>query len=533
MKSIEQFLVSNPRISSWIHLAEKLKYPIVALSSLFAQTILYPIGNEGARFIGDDLEVLASFENGKYASTIAGSIRDFSLDKWRPINTLAMHFLLGLFGNNPDGFSKWSIALVVTLCLVATFVISRICSRTSRKFSLAGSILLSLVLSTSPFLFMPRTSVFGFLEITPILLVLLAYFLFDLKFHGAARPRLTYSVLLGLAAALIHERFLAFSIGMIVLCVLRARRDERYRGAWMGFAGNIFFYLYTSGIVLGANPLKGGGEYSLDGTWGIWIAHRLLVCLLHILGGSGGNFIYFSVKSPTELLNGNTVLGSFNLVVPILVSLIGIIIFISKSRYRNDERDLVDVSKLHPQQVERELFFLGLTLIIPAATVIGRIEPRWLFPTFVFWIIPIGCLLGSKFVTTKLSAVLLCIVFLYSNFAYRQTFDEFNWWRFRTTAVLTEIQMMAPSNGYWGVALVIDSKGSSAKTNEVIWWGLTYGEALVRYIDNAPNQILVGGQDVVSSCTKPCLVVEVWDEQNAVNGIFEFKNQRIRTTWTG
>ena len=140
------------------------------------------------------------------------------------------------------------------------------------------------------------------------------------------------------------------------------------------------FHLFFKGILLGLNPLTGGGESNLSDVAGLWIFRHLGDALLGVFGYYSGSGKYYS-DWPLGRLAEDSDLGFVGLaiaLVPILIFLFAILL----KRIRFKFKTLIKTS-----QLEIFLFLTFILTLIPSATITQRIEFRWLFAPQIFLIL--------------------------------------------------------------------------------------------------------------------------------------------------
>ncbi len=484
---------------------------VAALFGLVAWT------NRG--FAGDDLEVLAGIGRGEYLSHWTDIFRDVSLDKWRPINNAFLFVSLRLFGASYPAFWIVNTLLVGILCGVVIWLFSHLqMLRSGLSLVLVFGCLLVLV--TSPFSFMFRIGVFGFLEVAPLILVLLAFGLF-------VRPTRSYStklsaVLLG-AAALIHERFLILSVlfGILALTTTSTRTNSSSKSSYWWFFLFPISWLYTTILVLRSNPLKGGGESFLDESVGLWVLGRVWDTVLFLSGSSMGRSIFYA--EPEGLLNkivdpvGGSILSMrlwsgvlwVALLAPWFVSYLASRRGLGRGHHcgHNKSRDTFNHG-----YASKAAVLCGLCLLLPAATVVSRIEMRWLYGSILFALVAMTLsILDRLNRKTYAYAMLgsLCIL-LSINVIGLSQFSRFNFFRENTFLLIDYIDSLTEKfePEAYGVLVIVSD------TTSYLGWSTNGGLAIELQASVKPSQVrFVGSDQVLPSnyCQKvfsdPCLKI--------------------------
>jgi hypothetical protein len=489
-----------------------------------------------SRFLGDDLETWNFFVQGAYPNSVLDSLSFAGLDKWRPLNTLAMQAILRAFENSYRPYWFFSTSIIFAIVVISAVAVKTMFHSLSINRSWGGWFGL-FAIGSSPFTFMARSSVYGFLELAPVAICIVSYLLFWNAGRSARRLLIIYSSLLALLAGLIHERFLVFSGAMAVLCLLRGKRNQRLSGFWLIYVSNLIFYVYSTSIVLQVNALRGGGEQPLNESGGWWIISRYFFALLRLIGGASAKTTYFDPSNPNDLYQQVNFSDEYNVYALAIVGFIAIaalfsvLLRITKSNSLQPKELSKDPEsdRWNDKRTIAELAFISLCLLAPASTVISRIESRWLFAPFVFLVIALIGTAGQVNNISSRASQLVLLVFLLMNVLNRNSFSEFDWWRTRTEKVLNTVERHAPDSGYWELAIIIPKYPN--ENNSVIWWGLNYGNALTEYVDNGPNGIYVGETEVVRSCKRPCLVLNVFDDTAMPTEIDRAQNQQVTFRW--
>lgn len=487
------------------------------------------------RFLGDDLETWTAFNRGDYPRSFQQSLTFAGIDKWRPLNSLAMQPILRLFGD--DYRSYWYFTWLLLLLLGAVvFVAMELLFRPKLRWSILGVSLGISAIIASPLAFMARSGIYGFLEIAPVTLCVLSYLFFDHASNVRSRLPIIYSSLLALSAGLVHERFFIFSVAMSLISASRGRQLSQYRGMWLAFFFNVFFYIYTSVVVLGVNVLKGGGADSFEETKGWWIIVHLLFSVLHLFGGARAETTFFESEAPRALYQGLALRDEYNLLMPFIFLVVLATLFTYAcflKRFRN--QNLITGSNLSNSTTNTqrrkliELAWISIWMLVPAATVNSRIESRWLFASWTFAVMVIIATSFHPDRVVRFFGYGLLVLMLSVSLTGKSSFNEYDWWRIRTNQVLKTIERLAPKAGYWEVAIVVPNYPD--ENNSVVWWGLNYGRALTEYLDNAPNGIYFGRSDVMKFCKRPCLELVVVDDPSKGQEVDQAKNQMISFRW--
>ena len=483
--------------------------------------------------LGDDLEVTNAITDGKYANSIRDSLRSATQGKWRPLNTIFLHFESQFL--SATYFNYWVVGVILLLVAVTIALGDLYLQVTRGERSIQDVCLVvmgTLVIGTSLFATMGLSGIFGFLEFGSLISCLVAFQFHSLAIRSLSRRHSVYGSLFSLVAILIHERFLTYSLVMAVLLAFRSRKQRAFRGMWLVYMSNVAFYIYSSAIVLDADFLKGGGEERLGDTFGWWVVPRTMFALVQLFGGSGASALYFEPDEPTVLIENQTVNEALRVLMPGLFLLT--LVFLSVSYLRTSKTGSSQASN-QPTSTCRTLdkvepFVIAIALMLPATTVVSRIETRWLLGSFFFVVIGI-VQLGIKQKIGRRVILLLAMLLLGNVLNVGSVKDE-SWWYRRTIAIVDYVQQEAPKSGQWSLVVVLDRPIDVLRNNSVAIWGTNYGRAFINYLDNAPNQITFGYQATVDSCQFRCLVVKVWDSEGSRGlTLVDADRQQISHVW--
>jgi len=507
-------------------------------------------------FLGDDLQMWGGHLDGSYASNLQESLRNTGIDKWRPVNTTAMFLVFRILGDSYINFYWFGTALVAVI-MVGFYMICRVLTGWSQHQRKTIPLVGAVVVGTSPFTFAGRAGVIGFLEFAPIICCLAAFHLYQSARRQGSRLLVVYSAIVALISGLIHERYLAFSLALALAIFIYGRKEVKFRGFWLLYLANIGFYVFVSSIVLDLNALRGGGEVPLSASIGSWIPYRLVFSTLHLFGAAGGETVYFDSSTPTHFAVSDGFARNYSLVFPIaltsifLVSVAYGIVQWKKSRHQKFRKTAPTASV--------EALVIAFALLVPSATVVERIETRWLFGSLVF--LCLAVVLTSNLVNpipVVLATSFFCAL-LISNVSHRDSYEKFDFWKFRTEQVVNSVKSNAPRSGRWNVVIHLPrlplenkedlsamamSEGSprakrvntiSEENNDLSFliWALGYGnDEPFQPLENSPELITFAFEETgISNCPRPCLIVSVQDDGNVPFDVRRFEFQRVSARW--
>lgn len=292
-------------------------------------------------------------------------------------------------------------------------------------------------------------------------------------------------------------------------------------------------YILAS-VLLSFNGLRGGGSFSLSSTFGVWILFRLPVAALHLIGGAGGESVFFDVESPHRFIHNQTFWYNYQLYIPTLLILAAVtpvgyqLILRRRKRAVSDETTGLHKTRIRSAQAGSDAIVVALALLLPAATVIERIESRWLYGSLTFLTVG-ACLLSASEslpARVRVGYITGLLLLLASNIQHRNSFQQYDYWRIRSEKVLSTVRTQEPASGYW--SLLVYTPGTD-NPNISLPWALGVGAAFMD-LNNAPIQVLYG-IDLSPQCLSPCLVVSVYDNGDEFIDERRSENQRLDLVW--
>jgi hypothetical protein len=363
-------------------------------------------------FAGDDFILLsASGMDDGYASSVIGCVNDLGMGKWRPAFVCTVTPLLKLFGDQYLYFFLLNLGLIFLICAVAAGVLKSV-----TNLSHVSIAVFTFVLPFSRFAWYGRISPFGLMEFGALLFALLFVRQFLLALQR--QTKISWYLAAGMActASLFHERYLVLlAAGFFVAVInLRNRRISIPVIPWVLYPGS---YIAIKLFALRVDPIIGGGEAPIRSSANTWILEHFLIGVKAIAGIGNGTNIGFDatgyLRQPALGVVGKIWL--FAAVVILLLILTWRTWFVREVLATKHE---INIRLVEQQKVVRQLLLTsGLLLIVPASTIISRIEGRWLFGPEVFLLILlVGVLESNNWRFAILSSYLIlslsCLQFL-------------------------------------------------------------------------------------------------------------------------
>ena len=402
-------------------------------------------------------------------------------DKWRPVSTIPLVLLSRHLGFNNHYFLLVNLVLLSILAsIVGCYTYSL-----SKRFSVA--IVSTAAVALTPFNWYAQTSLFGLMEVLDVLLCLIALILICKNYEKETGLRfaLAYSFLL--ASSLCHERFLIVAISSWAYSQL-FRRDKDNNRFSIYLLTIPLVHILLKGFVLQIDPLTGGGESNLRSGFGPWIIEHFKDSLGALFGMKSGLGIYYS-EGTFQTKVANSHFGLFGLVVfiPAIVSIVYMFL------RRADHSQSPKVASNSLLFMRSGLFFVtALALLVPAATVVERVEGRWLFASQVFLLIAFVCAVIALWKENSTSQIVIsCIAFSFSlaivatGLMYRGQAQDYLAIQSQPTAALQNIESEVPLNEDWG--LLVNQTDATMPTA----WQFGYG-AIFSQLPNPPSFVQFG-----------------------------------------
>lgn len=330
-------------------------------------------------FYGDDyLLLMASRSPNGYASSLSGCVNDIGMGKWRPMFVCSVVPVLKLFGENYLWYFLFNLFLVFLISLTVGKLLQQIGKIPEQLIALCA-----FAMPFSRFAWYGRVGPFGLMEFGALLFALC----FVRQYISALDQRTSRSwYFAGGAAslsALFHERYLVLLAAGLLVALFNVR-NKSVRipiSPWILFSSLLF---YVKVFRLNTDPLVGGGEATLRSSSDTWALEHFLIGVKAIVGIGNGTNIYFDTSGYARV----PALGGFAIVWLSVLLVVVMVAAIFKSTLCSDVRVLeTDTSNSLAQRrtiICQLLLSVGLLLIVPASTVISRIEGRWLFGPEVF-----------------------------------------------------------------------------------------------------------------------------------------------------
>lgn len=419
--------------------------------------------------------------------------------KWRPANTPILLWLAKRWEFSYLPYQLLNLVLLVICASIVGFAVYYISK------SLVACALGAFTISVSHFTWLAQISVYGVMEFSAAILFVLACMCALRVFIASNResPNLASwtftSAALLLLSTFAHERYLFACLGFWFVFLIYSRSSSTRRALPHVFMMIPIIHLFFKGIILGLNPLAGGGESSLKDVGGLWIFKHLGDAFLGLFGYYSGSGKYYS-DWPLGRLAEQSNLGFVGLT----IALIPILLYLFAKLFLRKPSDFKTSVKI--SHSELFLFSILFLTLLPAATVIQRIEFRWLFVPQILLLLLFTSLvtqmvLPSRYKTPLVIFLPVCFIFL--SLYYRHESKVFTLLRDQPSELVRTIEKIAPKQGSWFLEII--QPDSAMPTN----WQLGYG-GIFSQMTNPPYQIVSKSEECREiNQLLPCISVAI------------------------
>ena len=321
---------------------------------------------------------------------------------------------------------------------------------------------------------------------------------FSLIHEGSPRTTvcINLSAVLLLLSTLTHERYLLASFGFWAIFLFKETRPDNSHSYARLFLLIPLLHVFFKGIILGLSPLAGGGESSFQDVIGFWILHHFGDALLGLGGYYSGTGKFYS-DWPLGKLGEQSdlrLLGFSMILIPLVLITISCLLKTRSDEYNNNGKSL-------------KITFLFMMLVLttlPSATVVQRIEFRWLFiPQALLLLLFTTCvskyLINSRLKIPALLLPLLCFALI--SLHYRGDSKSFTLLRDQPSMLISSLEKVAPRQGYWILSL------QQSDVTMPTYWQLGYGGVFTQ-MKNPPYLLVAKPDDCAAiNANLPCISV--------------------------
>lgn len=366
-----------------------------------------------------------------------------------------------------------------------------------------AAVTVSTLTVVSQFNWFSQVSIYGLMELTAIMFVLLSVWPI-LESETLLDPRLAVklSTVFLLCATLTHERYIICTFPIVVFFLIKQRTTEMKILPWLPLLIPMFHIVMKS-FVFQLDPLTGGGETQMSGVGETWMIVRLLDSLRMLLGWFSGVGHYYNGDRLGELARSSE-FGVPAFMVSILSLMIVGLAWIQV--YRHSRRNPVVA---RPNLGSIFAIAIALACLLPSATVFERIEGRWMFGSQILLSLGVATMLRQSETSRtwiRIASVIVPLTMTGTALMYLPDADAYTTLRNQPTEILSQLSDRSPQDDPWAVVIVQADETVPTK------WQFGFGDALMQ-LPNPPYYVNIS-HDGNSICPKfrirmTCLMVKV------------------------
>ena len=405
-------------------------------------------------------------------------------EKWRPISTTTLVLLSRIFNFDFASYQWTNRAFLFVVGLIAALLAQSLTRSKSIKF------IFFLLVIASPMTWLGQTSVYGSMELTALLLVLLAIAILVspslIEIQSSAS--LNVVAILLFSAGLAHERFIIVAVAVWAALLMKRDRYEKWaRKSWVLLLVPTS-HMFLRVFVLRIDPFVGGGESQLSETAGRWIISHFITSIEMVFGLHSGTGVFYGDSTLASIAKSND-RQTFQIYLLCFV----LIALVLRSHFWAKTRG----GKIRPND-SMLLFVIGISLLLPAATVAERIEARWIFAPAICFALSILTLVSSMNVNEKnrvrnFEFFFVSLIFLVPAVLYLHDSADYLLLRNQHNMVLETAEKISEEYSTWGLLL------SQSDSSMPLSWQFGYGSTFSQ-LRNRPSFVLFA--DSFSVCPK-------------------------------
>lgn len=399
--------------------------------------------------------------------------------KWRPVSTPTMLWMGRHFEYSYRPYQILNFSLLI-FCAALVGVLSYHLYK-----SIFTASITSFAISVSHFTWFGQISIYGQMEFLAIIFLVCASATALISFQlppnmssKALRLQLLTVVLL-LLSTFTHERYLLTTICFWLLFLFGSPTGSKLRTRSYLFLIVPAIHIFLKGVLLNLDPIAGGGESKLRDVRSWWLLQHLGDSFLGLFGYFSGAGKYYS-DWPLGQLGEQSDLRIIGVLIIIAPLLVITLLFL---KLRNKSKVSTNFKNFQTQSIFQ--FSLVIATIAPAASVIQRIEPRWLLSPQIFFLLlcttVISRLNVNKFLKIIASTILpLC--FITVSILYTGKSEVYTVLRDQPSAAILSVEKVAPPEGDWVLSL------HQTDANMPVKWQFGYGRTFLQ-MKNPPYKI--------------------------------------------
>ena len=452
---------------------------LLSLSAAFVGVFIFhlPIWNGpmyGDDFLGVNAALQPNGSNGIWSDIwLAGG------GKWRPVSTPIMLWMGRHFEYSYRPYQILNFSLLI-LCAALVGVLTY---HLYKSIFTASTI--SFAISISHFTWLGQISIYGQMELLAVIFLVCAsataLVSIELPSDNSRRAlqlQLLTALLL-LLSTFTHERYLLTAFCFWLLFLFSSPADSKLRTRSYLFLVVPVIHIFLKGVLMNLNPIAGGGESNLRDVRSWWLLQHLGDSFLGLFGYFSGAGKYYS-EWPIGQLGKQSDLRIIGVLI-ITTPLLAITLLLLKLHNKSE-------ASFRQKNFRTQCIFqfsLVIATIAPAASVLQRIEPRWLFAPQIFFLLLCTTII-SRFNVNKLlktiAPIILPLCFISISIFYRGKSEVYSLLRDQPSAAILSIEKVAPPEADWVLSL------HQTDATMPVQWQFGYGRAFSQ-MKNPPYKI--------------------------------------------
>jgi hypothetical protein len=452
---------------------------LLSLSAAFVGVFIFHLPIWNGPMYGDDFLGVNGALQPNGSTGIWSDIWLAGGGKWRPVSTPIMLWMGRHFEYSYRPYQILNFSLLI-LCAALVGVLSY---HLYKSIFTASTI--SFAISISHFTWLDQISIYGQMELLAIIFLvsatMSAFLSIELPSNKSSRAlqlQLLTTLLL-LLSTFTHERYLLTAFCFWLLFLFGSPAGSKLRTRSYLFLIVPAIHIFLKGALMNLDPIAGGGESNLREVRSWWLLQHLGDSFLGLFGYFSGAGKYYSDWPIGELGKQSDlrIIGVLIITVPLLV--------ITLLLLRLQDKPKISFRQKNYRTKCIFQFSLVIATIAPAASVIQRIEPRWLFAPQIFFLLLCTTII-SRFNVDKLlktiAPIILPLCFISISIFYRGKSEAYSLLRDQPSAAILSLEKIAPPEEDW-VLLI-----HQTDANMPVLWQFGYGRVFSQ-MKNPPYKV--------------------------------------------
>ena len=369
--------------------------------------------------------------------------------KWRPVSTPIMLWMGRHFEYSYRPHQILNFSLLI-LCAALVGVLSYHLYK-----SILTASITSFAISISHFTWLGQISIYGQMEFLAIIFLVSATTtaLASIQLPSTMSRKALWlqllTVVLLLLSTFTHERYLLAAFCFWLLFLIGSPAGSQLRTRSYLFLIIPAIHTFLKGVLLNLDPIAGGGESKLRDVRSWWLLQHLGDSFLGLFGYFSGAGKYY-LDWPIGQLGKQSdlrIIGILIITVPLAITFLLL-------KLQNKSESSISFKYFRIKSIF--LFSLVIATIAPAASVLQRIEPRWLLAPQIFFLL-LCTTVVSRFDVDKLlkmiASIILPICFITVSIFYTEKSGVYTALRDQPSAAILSVEKVAPPQGDWVLSI--------------------------------------------------------------------------------